>query len=66
MSFDIHTRPRLTPTSLIDEVMSIFARSEDALLPDSARATWPPRTTLATLTGSLNGDSYVANDRSAA
>jgi hypothetical protein len=66
MSLDIPTRRPLTPTSLIDEVMSIFARGEYALFADSARATWSPQTTLATLTGSLNGDGEVPDDRNVA
>jgi hypothetical protein len=52
MSLNIPARPPLTPTSLIDEVMSIFARGEKALFRDLAEATWSPQATLATLTGS--------------
>lgn len=54
MSHDTTAAPtRVTPTSLIDEVMGVFMRGENALFADLARTAWQPQATLASLTGSL-------------
>lgn len=61
---------RVTPTSLIDEVMGVFMRGENALFADLARTAWQPQATLASLAGSLAAsplpDRDAADQRDAA
>jgi hypothetical protein len=57
MSLDIKPRPALTPTTLLDEVMSIFARGKDELFADLARSTFRPDDALAALTGTCRSGS---------
>ena len=66
MSLYTKPQPSLTPTTLLDEVMSVLAQGEDALFADLARRTWDPRATLADLTGTLSSDGRASQLREAA
>ena len=55
-------QPGVTPTSIIDEVMGLFQRGEDALFAELAQATWGPQATLAALAGSARRDSAATRD----
>ena len=67
MSLDIKPhQPSLTPTTLIDEVMSVLSRGEGALFAELAHATWSPQATLAGLTGTLGRDPQSSDARDAA
>ena len=61
-----NTIARITPTSLIDEVIGVLARGEASLFTDLAHAAWQPQATLASLAGSLPGDRDLADQRDAA
>ena len=53
MSHTATPEPRITQISLLDEVMTILGRGENALFDDLARATWDQHATLADLTGTV-------------
>lgn len=60
MSPNIAPQPRITQTSLVDEVMSILRRGESALFNDLARATWDSHATLGDLTGTLRSENQMS------
>ena len=60
------TPAHVTPASLIDEVMDLFARGERALFADLAQAAWQPHATLASLTSSRPIAHAASNRRDAA
>lgn len=60
------TDPRVTPTSLIDEVIGVLARGETAPFADLAHAAWQPQATLGSLAGSSPTSRILADSRDAA
>ena len=59
-------KTRVTPTSLIDEVMDVLARGETALYADLAEVAWQSHATLASLTCSLPTGRNGSDQRDAA
>jgi len=66
MSYGFKSPPRLTPTTLLDDVMSFLQRGDREHFDGLARATWDPDATLADLTGTLRSATKPQPMRAAA